>query len=169
MISETTEALSAPSGLGTYCSKTSSNGAWSLGILTTGNSCAGGASTIQRHGFYSISGWNFAYIRCSDNSWWVAHGAGDAPLNNVKNAASGRPGCIITAAPREMPIFSSPLANPSSLSHTNGFDYARLGGTINTVALGTGVSSAANEVDRRGRIHTESSGQDHQGHDWPVE
>jgi hypothetical protein len=99
-ISETTEAMSAPSGLGTYCSKTSSNGAWTLGILAnlTGNSCSGGATTVQRHGFYSISGWNSAYIRCGDNSWWVAHGNGDAPLNNVMNAASGRSGCIITAA-----------------------------------------------------------------------
>lgn len=170
-VAEVSEGLSAPSTLGTYCSKTSTNGGWTVGAWAnlTSNPCSGGATTIRRRGFWSISGWNSAMVRCDGNVYWVSQGTGISPVTNVMNAANGQSGCIVTVAPREIPIFQTPFdSNPSGLSHASGFDFAR-GYTVNTVAIGTGNSSTASMVDHLGRIHSSPPELDgHGGHDWPI-
>lgn len=170
-VAEVGEGISAPSTLGTYCSKTSSNGGWTVGAWAnqTSDPCSGGATTVKRRGFWSINGWNSAMVRCDGNVYWVSQGNGFSPVTNVMNAANNQSGCIVTVAPREIPIFQTPFdSNPSGLGHATGFDFAR-GYTINTVALGTGSSSAASMVDHLGRVHSPASEIDgHNGHDWPI-
>jgi len=170
-VAETSEAITAPSALGTYCSKTSSNGGWTANAVPnqTTNPCTGGADTVKRRGFWSINGWNSAMVRCDGNVYWVSQGNGSAPLQTVVDAASGRNGCIMTVAPRDIPTFQTPFdSNPSGLSHNTGVDVAR-GFTINTLALGTGNRTASTMVDHLGRDHTSPPNIDnHNGHDWPI-
>jgi murein DD-endopeptidase MepM/ murein hydrolase activator NlpD len=96
-----------------------------------------------------------------------------APIDTVENwgRANNKLGCIITVAPREMPVFQTPFdSNPVGLKHYSGFDFARAGVEINTQIMGTGNLTKSTLVDHRGRDHTSPPDiDDHSGHDWPIQ
>ena len=123
--------------LGHYCSMTWPNGDWALryyampakdpcGELMT--ETPGG--TIQRAGLFSAAGVNNVVARCGNGGYVIFfQGNGMGPLNAAYDRAHNKDhqmNCIFTAAPRELPLFSSPfpLGSPG-YSLNNGVDHER--------------------------------------------
>lgn len=170
--------VSAPSGMGNYCSITWPNGGWSFASDTNGGdpcqwllaqSSSGG--TIQRKGMYANNNWNRVVYRCyPPNYGWVGiyEGWGNGPLTAAYNAAQGKPGCIFTASPESFPIFDSPFSLFTNYSHITGFDFAKDPyKTLNVADFGQVGSAAANLVDLYGRDMSNTGYMDgHDGQDF---
>jgi murein DD-endopeptidase MepM/ murein hydrolase activator NlpD len=172
--------ITAPAGLGRYCSMTWPSGGWALAwynnfvndpcqFLRDNNGTGG---TVQRAGFFSVGGFNNVTTRCDGNSWvWLGNGWGDSPLSFNYNAAvsGGHQGCVFTASPRELPIFGSPFVGAVSGIHVTGVDFARP--PYNTLDLANefgqpGASTAATVVNNRGQDRSGLGYVDnHDGHD----
>jgi murein DD-endopeptidase MepM/ murein hydrolase activator NlpD len=154
------QQLSAPPGMGRYCSMSWPGGGWGFASYTNlvsdpcaflrGNSTTG---TVERAGLYATNAINNVVLRCENSSYIILQvGNGNAPLTSAYNLASGHTGCIFTVSPREMPIFGRPY-DPAGYQFTNtGFDFAR-GYTVNAKAeLGdSDGGTAATIVDWRGQ------------------
>ncbi len=102
-----------PMGYASYCSLSG----WSLYVNAADCATAlaeGGAVTIERAGFYSVSGSNNVIMRCTNDPLSPRHysGIGTVPLLAAFDLATtpGAPlhGCIFTAAPAALPVFSRP-------------------------------------------------------------
>jgi murein DD-endopeptidase MepM/ murein hydrolase activator NlpD len=104
------------SEMGHYCSITSP-GAWDATWDSAGGDpCATliakhrSAVTIQRKGLFHKTNMNNAIVRCSEGVW-VFTALGMQALKNAYDTGSGRSNCVITAAPREIPIFTKPVSD----------------------------------------------------------
>jgi murein DD-endopeptidase MepM/ murein hydrolase activator NlpD len=124
--------VTAPAGMGQYCSITWPGGGWSFTSHTdlSGDPCAGAPAggTVQRAGMYSASGVNFVVERCTDGRVGLRGGAGNAPLTAAFNDAKGHPGCVFSVSPQAFPVFNSPFSLsplPNGYNHNTGFDFAR--------------------------------------------
>jgi len=178
------QGITAPSTLGRYCSEShpgSGPNNWALAWYNnqTGDPCGyidrvAPGGTVAYRGLFSISGWNTVITRCT-GATGRTHGYGATPITAAFNWAQGRSSCVFAISPRELPVFAQPWIStglsPRYVSHTNGFDFAGPGGysggyTINTLALGTGTSTAAATVDHLGQVPSGVDG--HDGHDWPI-
>jgi hypothetical protein len=173
-------SINAPPGLGRYCSMTWPGGGWALAWYNdfVNDPCQflrntdGAGGTVQRAGFFSVSGFNRVAVRCDNNSWvWLGNGWGDFPLGFTFNAAvaGSHSGCVFTASARELPIFGSPFPAGTTGIHATGIDFARP--TYNTLDLAhefgqPGASTAASVVDNRGQDRSGLGFIDnHDGHD----
>lgn len=154
------QALSAPSGMGRYCSMSWPGGGWGFASYTnlTSDPCAylrgtSTTGTVERAGLYSVSGVNNVVLRCENGGYiQLGVGAGNGPLSWAYGRASGHTGCVFTVAPRELPIFSRPYDAAGYQFTNTGFDFAR-NYTVNAkLELGdTTGGTAATRVDWRGK------------------
>lgn len=172
-------AITAPAGMGNYCSITWPTGGWAFASDPSGGDPCGwllGQSdpggTIQRKGLYASNNWNRVVYRCyPPNYGWVGlyEGWGNDPLTWAYDAAQGKPGCIFNVSPVSLPIFDSPFPLWANYSLVTGFDFARSPyNTLNVpVEFGQPGSSTANVVDWKGRDRSNIGYiNNHAGHDW---
>ena len=163
----------AVTGYGHYCSKTWPNGGWAFTSDAKGNDPCGyitahsdPGGTIQRAGIYQAAGMNTVVARCTDNTVWLFGGTGQGPLTAAYDKAKGRPGCIFTVAPRNLPIFKSPFKNVVP-TVANGFDFARPAyGPLNVSDFGQSGPAQAKIVNLRGDDRT--WGDNHDAYDYLV-
>lgn len=180
-VGQKTAALSAPAGMGRYCSVTWPNGGWAFTSFTnlTSDPCAAinpgpSGGTVKRAGMYAANALNNVVVRCGADQGWVNLyvGVGNGPLTAAYNAAQGRSGCIFTASPRDMPIFNSPFPAGTAVTPVTGVDFAR--GPYNTLNLAAdygqpGASTAATKVDWKARDKSTTGFiDDHDGWDLNV-
>jgi len=132
-VSTVDEQLTAPPGMGRYCSMSWPGGGWGFASYTNlvSDPCAflrgsSTTATVERAGLYATSAINNVVLRCEAGSYIILQvGNGNAPLTSAYNLASGHTGCVFTVSPREMPIFGRPY-DPAGYQFTNtGFDFAR--------------------------------------------
>lgn len=119
-------------GYGHYCSMTWKTGGWTFTSDPNGNDPCRWAmertdpgGTIERAGIYDANGVNTVIARCADGTVWLHAGIGNDPLTRAFHSAEGRPGCVFTVAPRDLPIFDNPFKSPDPSRTNNGFDFAR--------------------------------------------
>jgi hypothetical protein len=137
-----TEGLGVTSGYGRYCSITWSDKSWAAMPVpnVTESACDlvratyGSGGTARKAGMYSLTGTNFAMIRCDGGYLKQARGVGTIPAQDAVNVAvsDGATNCILTISPRDLPIFDSPVKLtsdgkwPSNNMETHsGFDHAQ--------------------------------------------
>jgi len=173
-------AVTAPVGMGNYCSMSWPSGGWAFASDTNGGdpckwlisqSPAGGV--IQRKGLYANNNWNRVVYRCyPPNFGWVGiyQGWGNAPLTWAYDAAKNKPGCIFNVSPTAMPIFDAPFPLSTVYSHVTGFDFAKAPyNTLNVpLEFGQPGSATATIVDWKGRDKSKGYINNHSGHDWPM-
>lgn len=159
-LASTTAQLTAPAGMGRYCSMSWPGGGWGFASYTnlTNDPCAemrgtSTTATVAHAGLYSLAGVNNIVLRCENGSYiQLGVGTGQGPLTWAWNQAQGHTGCTFTVSPRELPIFGRPY-DPAGYQFTNtGFDFAR-GYTVDAkTELGDpNGTTAATRVDWRGK------------------
>jgi len=160
-------------GYGHYCSMTWPSGGWAFTSDTNGNDPCGyikshsdPGGTIQRAGIYHATGMNIVVARCTDNSVWLFGGVGNGPLTAAYDKAKGRPGCIFTVAPQNLPIFKSPFHGTTPVV-ANGFDFAKPPyNTLNVTDFGQSGATNSTIVNFRG--DDRSWGDNHDAYDYLV-
>lgn len=160
-------------GYGHYCSMTWPNGGWAFTSDPNGNDPCGyitahsdPGGTIQRAGIYQAAGVNTVVARCTDKTVWLYGGTGNGPLTAAYDKAKGRPGCIFTVAPQNLPIFMSPFKNVVP-TVANGFDFAKPPYvTLKVSDFGQMGPDQAKIVNLRGDDRT--WGDDHDAYDYLV-
>lgn len=189
-VETTSDAIAVPSGYKRYCSMVS-GARWGFMTQTASISdpCQHMAdidpvlttSHIQRAGLYNPNGWNHGVTRCSDGllsvyKIWGASGA----TNDTKTASGAvRPGCVVTLAPEDLPIFELPFLAATQTGTSLTYDFAAYWSgntpffpTLDASQYGNGGNPNATVVNYRGLDLSPPSDQKssdtHLGDDYPL-
>lgn len=156
-------AIAVPAGYGRYCSMSYASGGWAFEAMGPNEDpCADILSRspggkIARAGLWSINGGNEVVYRCGGGVG-LLKGDGYAILKAAYDDSVGKENCVITVAPKSLPIFEAPFA-ASGVSFSQGVDFA-FGYTVkdNNDANSDAVNYKGKKV----------SYNNHDGMDWPM-
>ncbi|MDH4458451.1 MAG: M23 family metallopeptidase, partial [Nevskia sp.] len=169
-------STAVPSGYGRYCSLSYASGGWAFSHLTssTSNPCGdmlatGPGGSIARAGLWSVSGTNNAMAVCNDGAFQVFYvGTGSAPATWAFNAAQGKSKCVITVAPKALPVFSKPYQlYTGSVATYNRWDFNYYDLPIKASDFGQSTNPNcpnSKVIDKNGKQACWING--HGGYDW---
>lgn len=138
-----------PPGFGHYCSLSYPGGGWSFATTGSNTDPCGDlrkqapGGTIERAGLWSLSEANNVLVRCGSETR-IYRDQGSKGTAQAYAEAQGKKSCIFTVSPAKLPIFGKPYgktnakqSNPDEdVTHTNGFDYAQFGKTLEPSMFG---------------------------------
>lgn len=165
-----------PSGYGRYCSLSYSGGGWAFAHLSSGTSnpcgdmlATGPGGTIARAGLWSTTGTNNAMAVCNDGAFQVFYvGTGSAPATWAFDAAKGKSKCVITVAPKVLPVFSKPYQlYTGSVATYNRWDFNYYDLPIKSTDFGQPANAScptSKVIDKNGKQACWING--HGGYDW---
>jgi len=155
--------IAVPAGYGRYCSLSYPSGGWAFGAVDASKDpCAdmlksSPGGTIARAGLWSMNGSNDVVYRCGGGVGLVKDDGAKA-IDAAYEDSLGKKNCVITVAPKSLPIFDAPVApTNTSVKWGRGFDFAR------------GYTATANSgavVDDLNYKGNASSYSGHDGFDW---
>ena len=153
-------AVATPIGLGNYCSVRTANGS-GYGLLSQGSGSdpcqvlldGNPSAVVERSGLYSLAGMNWVVGICNGNYVTLEGGNGTQPFNQAFADSSGQTGCIFTASPGELPIFSRPYTGShTGVGNTQSFNHDPYSIALNVTDFGQPAGSYdACAIDNRGR------------------
>ncbi|MBC8073503.1 MAG: M23 family metallopeptidase, partial [Deltaproteobacteria bacterium] len=156
-------AIAVPAGYGRYCSMSYESGGWAFQAMGPNEDpCADILSRspggkIARAGLWSMDGGNEVVYRCGGGVG-LLKGDGYAILKAAYDDSVGKQNCVITVAPKSLPIFESPFT-AAGVSFSQGVDFA----------FGYSVKDNnghdADAVNYKGK---KVSYNNHDGMDWPM-
>lgn len=155
--------IAVPGGYGRYCSMSYASGGWAFEAMGPDDDpCADILSRspggkIARAGLWSQDGDNNVVYRCGGGVG-LLKGKGFGIIKAAYDDSVGKQNCVITVAPRSLPIFDAPFADGVA-SFTNGVDFAFGFPVVNNA----GVES--NKVNYKGN---QVGYDNHDGMDWPM-
>jgi len=120
--------IAVPAGYGRYCSMSYTSGGWAFEAMGPNEDpCADILSRspggkIARAGLWSMNGGNNVGYRCGGGVG-LLKGTGFAIIEQAYDDSVGKQNCVITVAPKSLPIFESPFS-ASGVSFVNGVDFA---------------------------------------------
>lgn len=155
-----TPSIPVPAGYGNYCSVSNPSSPSGYGLLPQGagsDPCQqfldGNPNlVIERSGIYSMSGFNQVIGTCSGGFVTIFIGSGTAPFNQAFAASSGRSGCVFTAVPNALPIFSRPYTGAHTEGTAQSFNHDPYLIPIDVAEFGQSAGTFdACYIDNRGR------------------
>lgn len=154
-----TPTIALPAGYGNYCSVSNPASPSSYGLLPQGvgsDPCQqfldGNANlVIERAGIYSIAGYNQVIGTCSGGFITLRVGLGTTPFNQAFADSNGQSGCIFTAVPNTLKVFSRPYTGVH-VGNAQAFNHDPYGIAMDVADFGqpTGPYDAC-QVDNLGR------------------
>ncbi len=156
-------AIAVPAGYGRYCSMSYASGGWAFEAMGPDEDpCADILSRspggkIARAGLWSMNGDNNVVYRCGGGVG-LLKGTGYAIIKAAYDDSVGKQNCVITVAPRSLPIFDAPFS-ASGVSFSQGVDFA------------FGFSVKANNGTNGNAVNYEGEKvayDNHDGMDWPM-
>ncbi len=155
-----TSSISVPAGYGNYCSVSNPSSPSGYGLLPQGagsDPCqqfldSNPNLVIERSGIYSMSGFNQVIGTCSGGYVTIYVGSGTTPFDQAFAASTGRSGCVFTAVPNALAIFSRPYSGAHTAGTAQSFNHDPYLIPIGVAQFGQSAGTYdACYIDNRGR------------------